>query len=76
MPHYTVSQESIGSVRSVASAQPGDLLFWGSRGSTYHVAIALGGGQYIHAPKPGDNVKVGSTQYFMPSFAVHVNGVY
>ena len=51
-------------------AKAGDLLFWGSPGGTYHVAIALGGGQYIHAPQPGESVKVGSVQWFAPDFAV------
>ncbi len=67
---WTVPQETAGTVIPVSQAQPGDLLFWGSSGSTYHVAIALGGGQYIHAPRPGQNVSVGSTAYFTPSFAV------
>jgi len=61
---WTVPQETAGTVISVSQAQPGDLLFWGSSGSTYHVAIALGGGQYIHAPRPGQNVSVGSTAHF------------
>ncbi|MBR9930382.1 C40 family peptidase [Enterococcus sp. 079] len=55
---------------SVSQAKAGDLLFWGSQGGTYHVAIALGGGQYIHAPQPGESVKVGSVQWFAPDFAV------
>lgn len=71
---WTVPQESSGTKISVGSAQPGDLLFWGSAGSTYHVALYLGGGQYLHAPQPGETVKIASlSQYFYPSFAVHVN---
>lgn len=51
--------------------QPGDLLFWGARGRTSHVAIYIGNGEYIHAPQPGQNVKVGKVSYtgFTPSFA-------
>ena len=67
---WTVPQEGAGTVIPVSQAQPGDLYFWGSRGSSYHVAIALGGGSYIHAPQPGESVKVGSVAYFAPSFAV------
>ncbi|WP_461202982.1 C40 family peptidase [Enterococcus sp. N342-3-1-2] len=70
---WTVPQESAGRVISVGEAQAGDLLFWGSAGSTHHVAIALGGGQYIHAPRPGQTISVGSTSNWAPSFAVRVH---
>lgn len=70
---WTVPQESAGTQISVNQAQVGDLLFWGARGNTYHVAIYLGGGQYIAAPEPGQSVKIGNIRYFQPSFAVHVN---
>ena len=70
---WTVPQESAGTQISVSQAQPGDLLFWGARGNTYHVAIYLGGGQYIAAPEPGQSVKIGNISYYQPSFAVHVN---
>lgn len=70
---WTVPQESAGTQISVSQAQVGDLLFWGERGNTYHVAIYLGGGQYITAPEPGQSVKIGNIRYFQPSFAVHVN---
>ncbi|MDR0899737.1 MAG: C40 family peptidase [Lactobacillaceae bacterium] len=39
--------------KSLAQAQPGDLLFWGGVGSEYHVEIYLGGGQMIGATTPG-----------------------
>ncbi|WP_368259591.1 C40 family peptidase, partial [Enterococcus sp. 2201sp1_2201st1_C11_2201SCRN_220225] len=66
----TTAQEGNGPVISVNAAKAGDLLFWGSPGGSYHVAIALGGGQYIHAPQPGESVKVSSYSYYRPSFAV------
>ncbi|WP_461812421.1 C40 family peptidase [Faecalimonas sp.] len=40
-------------VANMASALPGDLVCYSG-----HVAIYIGGGQMIHAPKPGDHVKV------------------
>jgi peptidoglycan hydrolase CwlO-like protein len=70
---WTVAQETAGTVISVSQAQPGDLLFWGAAGSTNHVAISLGGNQYIHAPRPGQTVSVGNTAYYTPNFAVRVN---
>ena len=69
----TIGQESNVTKKSTAAAQPGDLLFWGAQGSTYHVGIYLGGGQYIAAPEPGQNVKVGTLAYFPASFAGTVN---
>lgn len=69
---WTVPQESAGYAVSLSNLQPGDLLFWGSQGSSYHVALYIGGGQYIHAPQPGENVKIGSMQYYAPSFARRV----
>lgn len=69
---WTVPQESAGYSVSLSSLQPGDLLFWGAQGSSYHVALYIGGGQYVHAPQPGENVKIGSMQYYTPSFAKRV----
>lgn len=69
----TIAQESAGAHIPVSQAQVGDLLFWGTPGSTYHVAIYLGGNSFVAAPEPGQSVKIGNMAYFMPSFAVHVN---
>lgn len=70
----TYTQQYAGTKISAASAQAGDLYFWGSYGSAYHVAIALGGGQYVMAPAPGQNVMTGSVSSYTPSFAVRVLG--
>ena len=54
-------QYSNGVAVSRNQLQPGDLVF------TYggdHVGIYVGGGQYIHAPQPGDRVKVGNITSF------------
>ena len=69
----TIAQESAGAHIPVSQAQVGDLLFWGAPGSTYHVAIYLGGNSFVAAPESGQSVKIGNMAYFMPSFAVHVN---
>ena len=69
---YTVPQENSGTQIAVSSAQAGDLIFWGSRGATYHVAIYVGGGQYIHAPAPGQTVTYSSCNLSGASFAVRV----
>ena len=71
LPHNTIAQEGYLTARkAVSQAQPGDLLFWGGVGASYHVAIYIGNGKYVHAPQPGEYVKVGFiNSYFMPSFA-------
>lgn len=70
---WTGAQENLGAHISVSQAKPGDLLFWGSAGSTYHVAIYLGGGSYIHAPYEGRTVEVNTIANFTPQFAVSIN---
>lgn len=70
---WTVAQESAGSSVAVSEAEVGDLLFWGSHGSTHHVAIYIGDGKFIHAPQPGDVVKITNLTDFMPDFALKVN---
>jgi len=70
LPHNTVQQEAYVTKHSVADAQPGDILFWGAAGATYHDAIYLGNNQFVAAPTERQNVKVESiTSDFMPSFA-------
>ena len=72
LPRTTTQQENYGTQIPVSQAQPGDLYFWGNKGSAYHVAICIGNGKYIAAPEPGQSVSIGSTQYFQPSFAVRL----
>jgi len=73
-PSYTVAQESVVTQIPVSEAQPGDILFWGDHGSTYHDAIYLGNNQFIDAPQPGDTVGIHQMYpSWMPSFAGRVN---
>ena len=57
VPRTAAEQQRVGTpVDSLADAQPGDLLFYGS-GDYYHVAIYSGGGNMIEAPYPGKSVR-------------------
>ena len=67
LPHYGVAQYQAIKPVSVSKIQRGDLLFWsnGSVNSIYHVAMYLGGGQMIQAPRTGRNVEIVSLNYWI-----------
>lgn len=67
LPRTTWDQVGVGQKVSVDTAQPGDLVFFYDDIS--HVGIYIGGGEMIHAPKPGANVRVESI-YYMPIHSV------
>lgn len=56
----TYTQVNEGKAVSYSEARAGDLVFFGSPSSPHHVGIYIGGGQYIHAPRTGDVVKISS----------------
>lgn len=69
----TTEQATIGAHHyDVTNAPAGALVFWGSDSAPYHVGISLGNGQYVAAPQPGQSVKTGSMQYYMPSFYINM----
>lgn len=71
---WTGAQQNSGTRIGVDEAQAGDLYFWSDgSGSTYHVALATGNGNYLHAPQPGESLKYSKvSSYFNPSFALRV----
>ncbi|MDA8026345.1 MAG: NlpC/P60 family protein [Actinomycetota bacterium] len=57
LPRTAAEQQSVGTpVASLSSAQPGDLVFYGSPAS--HVGIYIGNGKMIDAPEQGAVVRV------------------
>lgn len=72
LPHYSVAQYEQSTPISPGDLRPGDLLFWGSSSSPssiYHVALYIGGGQMIHAPRTGRPVTQESMYYWItPNF--------
>jgi len=58
LPHSSGMQYGYGTHVSQSQLQPGDLVFFYSPIS--HVGIYIGGGKMIHAPRPGDVVKITS----------------
>lgn len=70
---WTVPQEVSGTKVTINQLQPGDLVFWGPQGASYHVGLYLGNNQYINAYAPGTNVRIESiSSNFYPSFGVRV----
>lgn len=59
-----------GTPVSRGDLQPGDLVFFGD--PVYHVGIYIGGGSFIHAPVPGDVVKISSLRWMDYSMARRV----
>ncbi|HEY0472090.1 MAG TPA: C40 family peptidase [Kribbella sp.] len=73
LPHYAAAQyEQIKHI-SADQLQPGDLIFWADSandpGTIFHVAMYLGNGRMIHAPRPGKPVRIDSIYYWIaPDF--------
>ena len=57
LPHYAAAQYGLGHAVSKSELQPGDLVFFRGLG---HMGMYIGGGNFIHAPRTGDVVKISS----------------
>jgi cell wall-associated NlpC family hydrolase len=72
LPHYSVAQYEQSTPISFSSLRAGDLVFWGSSSSPssiYHVALYIGGGEIIEAPRAGVPVRVSSIYaWTLPNF--------
>jgi cell wall-associated NlpC family hydrolase len=63
LPHSAAAQSAMVTRLPLSELQPGDLVFYGY-GYVHHVALYVGGGTIIHAPRKGDVVKVDSIYYW------------
>ncbi|MFH8366326.1 C40 family peptidase [Streptomyces sp. NPDC018031] len=72
LPRVSQDQSTVGTQVSLNALQPGDILYWGSSGSAYHVAVYIGGGQFIGAQNSGTGVVIRDMDYDMPTGAVRV----
>lgn len=57
---------------SLSSVEPGDLIFYASGGSIYHVAMYIGGGRVIHAIDEAHGIGISSMYCMTPYCAVDV----
>ena len=60
LPRTSQAQWGVGTGISLSEAQPGDLVIMNGGG---HVGIYIGGGQVVHAPRPGRSVEVAPLSY-------------
>ncbi|WP_326698868.1 NlpC/P60 family protein [Streptomyces sp. NBC_01754] len=63
LPRVASDQYGATTKISSSSLRRGDLIFWSSNGrrsGVHHVAIYLGSGRYVEAPRPGVNIRVSS----------------
>ncbi|MGN6575811.1 MAG: C40 family peptidase [Nocardioides sp.] len=69
LPHYTQAQYDAGTPITADQLRPGDLVFWSTSSSPagiHHVALYLGDGMIVHAPRTGRPVTVESMYYWVP----------
>lgn len=66
MTHFAATQYFESKPVSYKNLRPGDLIFWSetkSASDIHHVAMYLGGGRMIHAPRTGDVIKISNMFY-------------
>ncbi|UGY92968.1 C40 family peptidase [Streptomyces gobiensis] len=56
LPRTSQAQSSAGTEVGLSNLQPGDVLYWGGKGSATHVAIYIGNGKYVGAQNPSSGV--------------------
>ncbi|WGP12009.1 C40 family peptidase [Streptomyces sp. SH5] len=72
LPRVSQSQSTAGTQVSLDNLLPGDILYWGGAGSAYHVAIYVGGGEFVGAQNSSTGTVQRSLDYDRPTGAVRV----
>jgi|SRR5882672_3874 len=73
LPHGAQAQSRVGVRVGIRELEPGDLVFYNTRNRPYsHVGIYLGEGRFIHAPRPGQRVRMDSLE--SPYWRARFNG--
>ena len=59
LPRSTEGQRHVGHAVKRSQLLPGDLVFYNTRNRPFsHVGIYLGDGNFVHAPRPGQRVRI------------------
>ncbi|WP_189958046.1 C40 family peptidase [Streptomyces alanosinicus] len=72
LPRVSQDQSTAGTQVSLSNLQPGDVLYWGSAGSAYHVAVYVGDGMFVGAQNPSTGIVEKPLSYDPPTGAVRV----
>lgn len=72
LPRVSQDQSTVGTQVSLDNLQAGDLLYWGSSGSAYHVGVYIGDGKFIGAQNPSTGIVERPLDYDQPTGAVRV----
>ncbi|MEV5998089.1 C40 family peptidase [Streptomyces griseomycini] len=72
LPRVSQDQSMSGTDVPLSQVQVGDILYWGGKGSAYHVGVYIGGGQYLDAANPSKGVVIQDLSGYPASGAVRV----
>ncbi|MFI1160607.1 C40 family peptidase [Streptomyces sioyaensis] len=72
LPRVSQDQSTAGTQVGLDNLQIGDILYWGSAGSAYHVGVYIGDGKFIGAQNPSTGIVERPLSYDMPTGAVRV----
>ncbi|MZD05635.1 glycoside hydrolase [Streptomyces sp. SID5785] len=72
LPRVSQDQSMSGTEVGTSNLQVGDILYWGGKGSAYHVGVYIGNGQYLDAANPSKGVVIQDLSGYPASGAVRV----
>ncbi|MEJ8648930.1 NlpC/P60 family protein [Streptomyces sp. MS1.AVA.3] len=72
LPRVSQDQSTQGTQVGLDNLQVGDILYWGSAGSAYHVGVYVGDGNFIGAQNSSTGIVERPLNYDMPTGAVRV----
>ncbi|MEE1759189.1 C40 family peptidase [Streptomyces sp. SP18BB07] len=72
LPRVSQDQSMQGTEVSLSNLQVGDILYWGAKGSAYHVGVYIGNGQYLDAANPSKGVVIQDLSGYPATGAVRV----
>ncbi|TJZ51915.1 glycoside hydrolase [Streptomyces piniterrae] len=72
LPRVSQDQSTTGTQVGLDNLQVGDILYWGSAGSAYHVGVYVGDGNFIGAQNSSTGIVERPLSYDQPTGAVRV----
>lgn len=72
LPRVSQDQSMVGTDIPLSQVEVGDILYWGGKGSAYHVGVYIGNGQYLDAANPSKGVVIQDLSGYPASGAVRV----